>query len=116
MNVKLVLSAAFALSLCVACSGKDSSEPRTSAVETETVETETVETETVEVKGESVVPVKFDPSSLLPDSIRKHSYSYKVERAIERCSEEKEFVLCVCGNVRGLLVFPFNGKKYVCPK
>ncbi len=106
MNVKLVLSAAFALSLCVACSGKDSSEPRTSAVETETVE----------VKGESVVPVKFDPSSLLPDSIRKHSYSYKVERAIERCSEEKEFVLCVCGNVRGLLVFPFNGKKYVCPK
>lgn len=104
MNAKLVLSAVFALSLCVACSERDSGKPDVSTVET------------VGVKDERVSPVKYElPLPVLPDSIRKHSASYQVEQAIERCSEEKEFMLCVCDNVRGLRVFPFNGKKYVCP-
>ncbi len=106
MKVKLILSVAFALSLSVACSERDSSEPRKPAVETETVGE----------KNENFLPVKYElPLPVLPDSIRKHSASYQVEQAIERCSKETEFVLCVCSYVRGLRVFPFNGKKYVCP-
>ncbi len=106
MNMKLVLSVAFALSICAACSDGDSSEPRMPAVETETLE----------MKDEGTLPVKYElPLPVLPDSIRKNSASYQVEQAIEHCSKETEFVLCVCGNVRGLRVFPFDGKKYVCP-
>lgn len=92
---------ALVLSVVVACTATDT--PKETASEAKGAQ------------GESFVRSAEELLELLPDSIRKHSGSYQVEQAIERCFEEKEFMLCVCGNVRGLRVFPFNGKKYVCP-
>lgn len=97
MNVKLFFSVAFALSICVACSERDSSEPRKPAVETETVEVK-------------------DDSFVLHLPRRKSA----TEKIFDSCGEKSKTTLdhasCVCkatGYNDAIIGFP-TGDKYLC--
>lgn len=95
MKVKLVLSMAFALSLCVACSERDSGKPDVSTVET--------------------VGVK-DDSFVLHLPRRKSA----TEKIFDSCGEKSKTTLdhasCVCkatGYNDAIIGFP-TGDKYLC--
>lgn len=94
MNAKQVLSAAFALSLCVACSGKDSPEPRTPAMETETVE------------------VNHVKQPELPEIFKEKSFT----TAKKRCATSSDEAKCICEflNPPGRLTYSLRGKTFKC--
>ncbi len=97
MKTVWVLSMAFALSLCVACSDRDSGKPETPAVHAETVGAK-------------------DDSFVLHIPRRKSANEKIFDSCGEKSKTTLEHATCVCkatGYNDAIIGFP-NGDKYLC--
>ena len=92
MNAKLVLSMAFVLSLCVACSERDSGKPDVSTVET--------------------VGVNHVKQPELPEIFKEKSFT----TAKKKCATSSDEAKCICEflNPPGRLTYSLDGKTFKC--